>query len=177
MAAAPNPTPKECIAKEIQTCQFVVKPNDTASGKEPIYEFSAFSEVNRHSAHIDKVAKETGVDARLIRAIMYMETTHGYYDMPLSWIGKNKSLLPMNVNVDYWGSAFGDRKTLEKPYENIKAGATILKRIMANLPKDPAIAQIATLYQNISATRISNYGARVQKIYDEQPWLKRGAGK
>jgi hypothetical protein len=59
--------------------------NPNASDDEPFYELPAASAVSRHSADIDKVAKETGVDARLIRAIIYMETTHGYYDMPLSW--------------------------------------------------------------------------------------------
>lgn len=168
-----TPTFKECISKNIRTCTFKVTQNEKADGSEPIYEFSAFSEVIRHSANIDKVSKELGVDPTLIRAIMYMETTHGYYDAPLSLFGANKSILPMNVNVKYWGDAFGSRKDLQKPYENIKAGAEILSRIISNLPKDASVSQIATLYQNINASSISNYGARVQKIYDTKPWVKR----
>ena len=78
----------------------------------------------------------------------------------------------MNVNVQYWGDTFGSRKDLLKPYENIKAGAEILRRIIANLPKDASINQIASLYQNINATAVSNYGARVQKIYESKPWIK-----
>jgi hypothetical protein len=176
VAAVPKLTPKQCIAQNVPTCQFVVSPNENASGREPVYEIAAFSEVNRHSAIIERVAKETGVDARLIRSIMYMESTHGYYDAPLAWFGKNKSILPMNVNVEYWGKAFGDRAALLKPYENITAGATILKRIINNLPEGASIAQIATLYQNVNANKISNYGARVEKIYQEQPWQS-GASK
>jgi soluble lytic murein transglycosylase-like protein len=150
----------------------VVIENPKADRTEPIYEIAAFSDVTKYSALIDRVAKETGVEARLIRAIMYMETTHGYYDAPLSLIGQNKSILPMNINVEYWGSAFGDRKALADPYNNIKAGAQILKRIISNLPVGSSVRQIATLYNNINAHYVSNYGARVEEIYSTQPWLK-----
>ena len=104
---------------------------------------------------------------------MYIETTHGYYDAPLSIFGANKSILPMNVNIAYWGDTFGTRKDLEKPYENIKAGGQILQRIISNLPRDASISQIATLYNNINAKTVSNYGARVQKIYEEKPWIEK----
>lgn len=164
---------KECIAKDQTGCRFVVKENARASGAEPIYELSAFSEVSRHSATIDRVSKETGVEARLIRAIMYVETTHGYYDAPLSWFDKNKSILPMNINVDYWGSSFGSRKDLQDPYNNITAGAKMLSRIQANLPRDAPVSHVATLYNNINATQVSDYGLRVSKVYDSEPWKKR----
>jgi len=168
---------KQCIAQNMKTCKFVVLPNPKAGGNEPIYELTSFSEVNRYSALIDKVAKESGADARLIRAIMYIETTHGYYDAPLVLFGRNKSILPMNINVDYWGGAFGARKTLLNPYENIKAGATILKRIIDNLPPDASIREVATLYNNINAHSVSEYGARVEKVYESQPWAEDGTGK
>jgi hypothetical protein len=117
------------------------------------------------------VAQETGVPGRLIRAIMYIETTHGYYDAPLALIGENKSILPMNVNVDYWGDAFGSRAALNDPYENIRAGAEILRRIIANLPREASVRQIATLYNNINAESVTDYGARVDEIHAQQPWL------
>ena len=163
---------KECIAKNIKTCKFVILENAKANSAEPKYEISAFSGVAKYSAIIDRVASETGVEGRLIRAIMYMETTHGYYDAPLSLFGQNKSILPMNVNVEYWGNTFGDRTAMNDPYKNIKAGAEILKRIMFNLPGDASIRQIATLYNNINAHSVNDYGARVEKIYATQPWLQ-----
>ena len=165
----PSLTKKQCIAENLKICKFVVSENLKVNGAEPIYEISAFSEVNRYSSIIENVAAESGVDVRLIRSIMYMETTHGYYDAPLSLLGQNKSILPMNVNVDYWGSIFGDRKTLLNPYNNIKAGAEILKRIIVNLPKGSSIRQIATLYNNINANSVNEYGARVDNIYNSQP--------
>jgi len=171
---AKHPSRKECISTPMCMvgCQFVVTPNKDADGAEPIYEIAAFSDVNRYGSIIDEVSKKTGTDARLIRAIMYMETTHGYYDAPMSLFGKNKSILPMNINADYWGDTFGSRDSLKKPNNNIKAGAEMLIRIRSYLPQGATIAQIATLYNNINANQVSNYGARVQKIYEKQPWLK-----
>ena len=79
----PSPSRKECVAQRIKSCKFVVLENAKANGAEPLYEIAAFSDVSKYSTQIDRVARETGVEARLIRAIMYMETTHGYYDAPL----------------------------------------------------------------------------------------------
>ena len=174
-AQAPNVSfRKQCIIENRTACKFVVPDNPKASGAEPVYEIDAFSSVDKYSALIDKAAGETGVDARLIRAIMYMETTHGYYDAPLTWIGRNKSILPMNVNVEYWGETFGDRQALSQPAANIKAGAEMLKRIIANLPAGANVRQIATLYNNLNATSVTDYGARVEQIYNTQPWKKTG---
>lgn len=168
-----SPTHKECIAKNLTGCKFVMKNSPRASSSEPLYELSTFSEVRRYEAIIDRVARETGVEGRLIRAIMYVETTHGYYDFPLAIFGKEKSILPMNVNVEFWGNVFGSRKQLNDTYTNIKAGASILSRIQANLPYGSPISHIATLYNNINAVEVSNYGARVQKVYEEQPWIEK----
>jgi hypothetical protein len=150
---------------------FFVADNPTASGEQPFYELPTMSPVNSYSTLIDKIAVEKNVDARLIKAIMYMETTHGYYDAPLSLVGKNKSILPMNINVEYWGDTFGSREDLLNPEKNIRAGAEMINRIEANLPPGAPIEKIATLYNHINAGCVNNYGARVRKIYDDQPWL------
>ena len=167
-----TPKFKDCIKHNLKTCTFKVTPNDRADGSKPFYELSGLSEVARYSALIERVSTELMIDADLIRAIMYIETTHGYYDVLLSPFGKNKSILPMNVNVDYWQDTFGTRKDLQKPYENIKAGGNILQRIISNLPKGASISQIATLYNNINAKTVSDYGARVQNIYETKPWVQ-----
>jgi hypothetical protein len=60
---------------------------------------------------------------------------------------------------------------LERPLANIRAAAKILKGIAANL-RAPTIAKIATLYNAMDATQVSNYGARVATVYREKPWLK-----
>jgi hypothetical protein len=48
----------------------------------------------------------------------------------------------------------------------------MIYRIQANMPGEP-IEKTATLYNNINAITVSNYGMRVKKIYEEQPWLKK----
>ena len=106
---------------------------------------------------------------------MYMETTHGYYDAPLDLIGKNKSIRPMNINVDFWGSTFGTRDDMKDPEKNIRAGVDMIQRIQANVP-GASIEKLATLYNNINATTVSDYGSRVKKIYDDQPWLPKDGG-
>lgn len=166
------PTRKEVIKEGVCSWIFAVSDNPKASGDAPWYESAGFSQVNTHSAIIDKVAMEKGIDARLIKAIMFMETTHGYYDAPLSLVGANKSILPMNINVTYWGDTFGTREELLKPENNIRAGAEMIFRIQANMPGEP-IEKIATLYNNINAITVNDYGMRVKKIYDDEPWISK----
>lgn len=49
-------------------------------------------------------------------------------------------------------------------------GALMIKSIQANLPEDASVSQIATLYNNINATTVNDYGARVAAVYKSQPW-------
>jgi len=164
---------KTCIQNNFVCLpSFVVSDNPKASDKEPKYEIAAFSDVNTYSAIVERVAAEKKVDARLVKAIMYMETTHGYYDAPLDWIGKNKSIRPMNINVDFWGNSFGSREDMKDPEKNIRAGVEMIDRIEANVP-GASIEKVATLYNNINAITVSDYGKRVKKIYDDQPWIKK----
>jgi hypothetical protein len=164
---------KTCIQNNFVCLpSFVVSDNPNASGDKPGYELARFSQVNTFAATIDKVAAEKKVDARLVKAIMYMETTHGYYDAPLDWIGKNKSILPMNINVEYWGNTFGTREDMKDPEKNIRAGVEMLDRIQANMP-GASIEKIAILYNNINAITVNNYGKRVKQIYDDQPWVSK----
>jgi hypothetical protein len=151
---------------------FSVADNSNANGAAPRYELDTFSQVNDLTKTIDKVAAAKGVDPRLVKAIMYMETTHGYYDAPLDWVGKNKSIRPMNINVEFWGSTFGTREDMADAEKNVTAGVEMIARIQSNMPGAP-IEKIATLYNNINATKVTDYGARVKKIYDSQPWIKK----
>jgi len=169
-------TRKSCIQNN-SPCpsNFGISDNPNAKNAEPTFEIAHFSQVNTFSATIDKVAAEKSVDARLVKAIMYMETTHGYYDAPLDLIGKNKSIRPMNINVDFWGNTFGTREDMNNSEKNIRAGIEMIQRIQANVP-GASIEKVATLYNNINAITVSDYGARVKKIYDDQPWLPKDAG-
>ena len=152
------------------TLPFSVAGNPSASGAAPWYELPSKSQVGLYDYGIESLASETGVDANLIRSVMYVETTHGYYDAPLRWAGINRTILPMNVHADYWSGLGFDRTELQTPYYNIKAGALILRGIQANLGPGASIAQIGTLYNNLYAPAVTNYGARVAEVYRTQPW-------
>lgn len=144
---------KELMMNPSSGCWFPMAENKRAEGKEPLYEISRFSEVKLHDALITRVANETGIDGRLIRSIIYMETTHGYYDAPLALFGKNKSILPMNINVEYWGGTFGSREKLSDPLENIRAGAEIIRRIQAFLPPRSPVSHVARCTTTSTLTR------------------------
>lgn len=77
----------------------------------------------------------------------------------------------MNVHAKVWRELGYTRSDLEDPRTNIEAGAMLLKRIIDRLP-DASIRRIGTLYNNLSARKISDYGARLEAIYREKPWLK-----
>ena len=149
---------------------FMVKDNPNSYGGKPPVENVEWSRVNELDTEIVSVAKEMAVDPNLLRAIMFVETTHGYYDYLFAVADANKSILPMNVNVDYWGDHFGTREQLKNPRLNIIAGAKMLKAIEGNLPPNTSIEKIATLYNNHLARKVSNYGARVAEIYKTRPW-------
>ena len=128
------------------------------------------SGVSGWGKQIEAAATLAGVDPDLLRSVLYVETTHGYYDAPLDWIGINKSIRPSNINVDYWGDMFGTRAQLHNLDVNIQAGANMLGLIQLNVAPGASVADIATLYNNINAVQVSNYGARVQAVYDAKLW-------
>ncbi len=163
---------KTCIQNNL-VCMpsFVISDNPNAKGS-ATFEVGGFSQVNTYAAIIEKAVAGKTVEARLVKAIMYMETTHGYYDAPLDLIGKNKSIRPMNINVDFWGDTFGTREDMKDPEKNIRAGVEMLERISASLP-GASVEKIATLYNNINAVTVNNYGMRVKEIYDNQPWVSK----
>ena len=120
---------------------FYVSPNLQADPHAPWYAAPSKSMVGTYDDAIIRVSRETGVDADLIRSIMYVETTQGSYaglGEVLDVLGLSKTILPMNIYSSLW-SALGDSKQLEQPLYNIHAAAKILKGIAANL-RTPTIS-------------------------------------
>ncbi len=72
------------------------------------------SDVAKYSSIIVSESKKRNVDSNLVKAIMYMETTHGYYDAIPTLFDKNKSILPMNVRSNYWKDIGFTRGELKK---------------------------------------------------------------
>lgn len=151
--------------------QFFVSLNSSANAEAPWYERPEKSMVAAYNDGIEYIANREQVDADLIRAIMYVETTHGWYDELSQPLQLNDTILPMNVSVTKWGSAFNlTRDDLEKPFTNIEAGVRIIKGIEANLPARSPVSVIATLYNRLGATKVTDYGARVAAVYKLKPW-------
>jgi len=172
--SAPNLLPifrKDVIKNNEQGFNFTPAENSAANSEKSPYEFSSFSEVAKNNNLIDSLSKKHNVDSDLVKAIMYMETTRGQYDRIIAPLDLNKTVRPMNVNTVYWGNTFGTRKELKtNPAKNIEAGIKMLKSIINNVQPNATIAQIATLYNSINATKVNDYGARVQEIYDKKLW-------
>ena len=157
---------------------FQIDSNAEASGAAPWYEVDSKSEVGRWCALIIQISRSHGVDPRLTMAIMYMETTHGYYekaypDFLENIIPLRKSVLPMNIHYRYWRQLGVTKDKLDCPHYNIEFGVIILKRIQERV-ENPTIAKIASIYNFIGAEKVTNYGARVAKIYLSQPWIEKG---
>jgi len=118
---------------------------------------------------INQEALAQGVDANLVKAIMYTEFSQGVlYGFPAQIVGLANSLYPMNIRPDIWqgllpGGDFND------PITNIRAGITLIKRIQERV-SDGSIEQVATLYNSLAQEQVTGYGARVKTVYDNQLW-------
>lgn len=175
---------------------FPVNGNPYASDEMPWYEKSEFSTVGRYNWEIDYAAKLKSIDPDLLRAIMYMETTHGFYEHCLNnfytnavlrgeeieGVGKLvypglKSFQPMNINHRYWGNSFGTMADLKNPTYNILVAAEFIKRLSKLVGNPQDVERIATLYNHLGAQQISDYGKRVGKIYRQQLWKYPELGK
>lgn len=76
----------------------------------------------------------------------------------------------MNINPDLWSSLGLDRRSVTDPEVNLKAGVTLLKRLMDRV-QDGAPEKIATLYNATGSRSVTDYGAYVARAYREKPWL------
>jgi len=145
-----------------------------------VYESPPFEEVTKNFTNIQNSSQKFGVDAELLKAIIYMESTHGYYDSVFALIPnkvasmhprlKNKSIRPTNINVAVWSMLFS-RSEANDPAKNIDGGAYMLRLITDRVP-DKDILKIATLYNSIVAEIVFDYGAQVKKFYTQKPWEK-----
>lgn len=149
--------------------EFIVEDNSNAKNEEPWYELGAYEQVSKNELFIVKSADKYNLDTDFVRAIIYIESTHGYYDKLAAPFDVNKSILPMNVYASYWEDLGFSRSDLKNPEINIEVGCLILKRIWDRV-KDPTIEKVATVYQILGATMVTNYGAQVKKFYEQKPW-------
>ncbi len=166
------PTRKEIIASGTGRIRIQVRDNPRADASAPLHEVHVFEQVTQNDAFIRSSALRHGVDPDLVRAIVYVESTHGQYDIILRPFDANSSSLPMNINTAYWGSTWGSRESLKNPAASIDAGTRMLRSIQMAMP-GASIAKIATIYNDSNAVMVNSYGARVQAVYRAKLWQPR----
>ena len=141
---------------------------------------------------IEEEAERAGVDPDLVRAIMYVERSQGHYygaGPVLDFTGASRTILPMNINPYIWGPLVNDgknfrfvvtplahpydeaHKRFENPQINIRAAAILLKRISERLD-DPTPAKVGSLYNSLAKEKVTDYGARVERVYRTREWEK-----
>ena len=151
---------------------FYVKNNPEAEGKAPWYSIETAGEraVLKHNDIIQQEAERAGIDADLLRSIIYVENAHGRsYGEPAEALGLSSTILPSNINVEKWKGLGIDSSNASNPKQNIGAAATLLSRIQART-HDPNIAKIATLYNGLMKDAVTDYGARTESVFKNKPW-------
>ena len=128
--------------------------------------------VTTYADRIEEAAARHGVDPDLVRAVIWMESTHGWYDKATGLFIEPKSVQPMNVWPEYWTGLGINRTGVQDPAINIDAGAKILARISHRLLFNTP-ANIATLYNNLAADKVTEYGQTVNYYLNTKPWLAR----
>ena len=74
------PNRKEIIASGAGRIRIQIRDNPRAVASAPLHEVHIFEQVTRNDDFMRRSAKRHGVDPDLVRAIAYVESTHGYYD-------------------------------------------------------------------------------------------------
>jgi len=75
----------------------------------------------------------------------------------------------MNIHYKYWRKIGVTKELLECPYYNIEFGAILLSRIKARI-ENPSVKKIASIYNFLEAEKVTEYSARVEKLYLRRPW-------
>ena len=155
--------------------KIVVQPRAQYKGDPPWYREhdKGVNAVTSFDGAIETEAHAIGLDPNLIRAIMYVENADGsrYGVSRLAEkVGMADTLFPMNIDARLWAGMGGVKaQEFENPVQNIRAAAALLKAISDRV-EDPTVAKIASLYNSLPKDNVTDYGARVQRAYDEKLW-------
>ena len=148
---------------------FVVEPNPAAMAHpQPIYAINSLEEVTLNRAVIDRLALRYSLNPDFVKAIAWIESTHGWYDR---FAPHNHTIRPMNVHDTLWAQLGVDRKTLESRNLNVAAGAHILAAIWERT-LDPNAEKVATLYNQLGAIKVNKYGKTVAYYMVHKPWVR-----
>jgi peptidoglycan hydrolase-like protein with peptidoglycan-binding domain len=156
---------------------FKIEVDKNVNDKAPWYEYTSLARialaVNKNEINI--YAKKHNLDIDLIRTVMWAENTRGGVfglGYIADWIGRSKTVMPMNINPDIWHSLISENKNdLYKTEKNIESATILLKRIQERIIS-PTPEKIAAIWQYIGHEKINNYSAYIGRIYLEKPWLE-----
>lgn len=152
--------------------KFDIRDNPSADGSEPIHSMTGLgsSAVKKHSKFIESESKAQGVDPDLVKAIMFVENAQGgHYGAVTELFRVAESFLPMNIKAGKWKKLGLTAENVKKPEPNIRAGITLIKRIVNRIP-DPTVAKVASIYNFAGRETVNDYGARVATVYGKKPW-------
>lgn len=127
--------------------------------------------VATHNATIEREAARQGVDADLVKAIMYVENAQGRGYGFAETFGLASTILPMNINDDLWSGLGAEPEQFFDPKINVRMGVTLLRRIRDRIG-DPTPGKIAAIWNFAGHEMVSDYGARVQDVYERRLWLR-----
>lgn len=167
-------TRKESIEHNIMMTFQVDPIVDTPPGGKSWYEFHAHNTYDLTKTFVWEYAQKYSLDPNLVNAISYIEETHGHYD---HYFSNNviKTILPMNVNIDYWSDMFAakglTRKDLLNREINVREGCFMLHRVQIRA-KPNTILEVASLYNSHKTEYVSDYGYHVQRAYQQRLWFE-----
>jgi hypothetical protein len=142
---------------------------DIRAHPKPWYQICSLEEVSANRTRIEEMATWYKLDPDFVKAIVYIESTHGWYDRIDPW---NKTIRPMNVHDTLWHQLGITRSDLMSSNLNIAAGVHILAAIWERT-KDPTVERVATLYNELGATKVNVYGKTVAYYVLQKPWLRK----
>jgi soluble lytic murein transglycosylase-like protein len=146
---------------------FHVNPDDTVRAyPSPRYARPEFEETTLNWLTIQQMARRYNLDPDFVSAIVWIESTHGWYDR---YDPRNKTIRPMNVHARLWEQLGVTRRDLEDPQINIAAGVHILAAIWERTD-EPTYEKVATLYNQLGASRVNGYGKTVVHYMVQKPW-------
>ncbi len=126
--------------------------------------------INEYDAYIERESSAKGVDADLVRAIMYVENAQGWHDKVAELFDVETSIKPMNIRYEDWAALGYRRIDLMQPKLNVRAGVELIKRIQ-DRTETPTPEKIASMYVFLGREKTNDYGARVARVYQDKPWL------
>jgi uncharacterized protein (DUF697 family) len=115
---------------------------------------------------IEANAKKYNIDVNLLKAIIYLENSHGWYD-----VGHGSSGGPGNIKLEVWAPLIGmtPAQVSASPAINVELAAKLLSEIKTRLA-NPTSAAIATLYNSMSQDMILGYGLTIEQYMKDKAW-------